>query len=112
MAKALSPEQNIERVRAILSYPPTVSHAEVSLRTGYDREIIRRIRIGLKFSDVLKELPRMDPKQSSSRCCHCSQWDIGSDGRGKCSLGIPESKTDGQTWARGCAAFTFGGKKA
>lgn len=106
----LSAEAKIERVLAILSYPLTSSHMSVAAATGFDREIVRRIRLGIKFSDILPELPRMDPEVSRARCNQCVQWKpadkVEADRYGECTLGIPECKTDGTKWARGCGAFT------
>jgi len=114
MSRPLTREQQEERVRAILSHPPTATHAQVSQATGYDREIVRRVRVGLRFADVLPELERLEPELTGARCRECVQWEpcqsqIDGQRLGRCTLGIPEARSDGQSWARGCGAFTRAG---
>ena len=96
-------------VRQVLTQPPNLSLAEISKLTGIDRDTVRRIRLGLIWSDVLQDLPRMTAEESSRRCWACVQWVAPSgSGRehryGRCHLGIQEA-TETQTWARGCGAF-------
>ena len=96
-------------VRAVLSQPPDLSLAEISEITGINRDTVRRIRLGLIWSDVLPEMDRMTAEQSSRRCQACVQWvppsGTGREHRyGRCHLGIQEA-TETQTWARGCGAF-------
>jgi hypothetical protein len=96
-------------VRAVLSQPPDLSLAEISELTGINRDTVRRIRLGLIWSDVLPELERMTAEESSRRCSGCVQW-VPPSGKGRehrygrCHLGIEEA-TETQTWARGCGAF-------
>jgi len=96
-------------VRAVLSQPPHFSLVQISEIIGIDRDTVRRIRLGLIWSDVLPELPRMTAEESSRRCWACVQWvppsGTGREHRyGRCHLGIQEA-TETQTWARGCGAF-------
>ena len=96
-------------VRAVLSQPPNLSLAEISELTGIDRDTVRRIRLGLIWSDVLPDMERMTAEESSRRCWACVQWvapsGTGREHRyGRCHLGIQEA-TETQTWARGCGAF-------
>ena len=96
-------------VRAVLSQPPNLSLAEISEITGIDRDTVRRIRLGLIWSDVLRDMERMTAEESSRRCWSCVQWvppsGTGREHRyGRCHLGIQEA-TETQTWARGCGAF-------
>jgi hypothetical protein len=102
----LTPE---EMVRRVLSQPPDWSLAQVSAATGIKPDAARRIRLGIRYPDVLPELPRMTLEESRRRCHNCVQWDAPSgSGRehryGSCNLGIEEA-TETQTWARGCGAF-------
>ena len=102
----LSPEQ---MVRLVLSQPPDWSLAQIAEATGIERDLARRIRLGIRFLDVLPKLPRMTPEESRRRCSGCVQWvppsGSGREHRyGRCHLGIPEA-TEIQTWARGCGAY-------
>ena len=102
----LTPE---EMVRRVLSQPPHLSLAQIAELTGIKPDAARRIRLGIRFRDVLPEIPRMNLEQSQRRCWACVQWENpigsgGSDRYGRCHLGIPEA-TETQTWARGCGAY-------
>ena len=102
-------EKRVEMVRAVLSQPPDMSLNDITELTGIDRDTVRRIRLGLRYADVLPELERMTAEESSRRCWACVQWVAPSgSGRehryGRCHLGIQEA-TETQTWARGCGAF-------
>jgi hypothetical protein len=98
-----------EMVRAVLSQPPDMSLADITERTGIDRDTARKIRLGLRYADLLPELDRMTVEESSRRCSGCVQW-VPPSGKGRehrygrCHLGIEEA-TETQTWARGCGAF-------
>ena len=96
-------------VGAVLSQPPDFSLVQISEITGIDRDTVRRIRLGLIWSDVLPDMERMTAEKSSRRCWSCVQWvppsGTGREHRyGRCHLGIQEA-TETQTWARGCGAF-------
>jgi len=96
-------------VRAVLSQPPDFSLVQISEITGIDRDTVRRIRLGLIWSDVLPDMERMTAEESSRRCQACVQWvqpsGTGREHRyGRCHLGIQEA-TETQAWARGCGAF-------
>jgi hypothetical protein len=106
----LTPE---EMVRRVLSQPPDWSLAQIAAATGIERDSARRIRLGIRYRDVLPELPRMTLEESRRRCQNCVQWEGpvgpgGSDHYGSCKLGIPEA-TETQTWARGCGAYMAAG---
>jgi hypothetical protein len=111
MTRPLSLRQKEARVRAILAHPFTATHAAVAAATGFDREIVRRIRVGARYADLLPELERMEPERLDARCHQCVQWEpckvkVSGERLGRCTLGIPECRSDGQTWARGCGAFS------
>ena len=102
----LTPE---EMVRRVLSQPPDLSLAQIAELTGIKPDAARRIRLGIRYPDVLPDLPRMTLEESRRRCQNCVQWDAPSgSGRehryGSCNLGIEEA-TETQTWARGCGAY-------
>ena len=102
-------EEREEMVRAVLSQPPNMSLAGIKKLTGIDRDVARRIRLGLQYADLLPELERMTAEESSRRCWDCVQW-VPPSGKGRehrygrCHLGFEEA-TETQTWARGCGAF-------
>jgi len=96
-------------VRLVLSQPLDASLAEIAAATGIDKDAVRHIRMGIRYRNVLPELPRMTSEQSRRRCWHCVQWEgaagvSGADRYGRCHLGIPEA-TESQLWARGCGAY-------
>ena len=102
----LTPEQ---MVRLVLSQPPHLSLSQVAELTGVERYAARKIRLGLRYGNVLPELPRMTLEESRRRCSGCVQWDppAGSGHKnryGSCGLGHEEA-TETQTWARGCGAY-------
>jgi hypothetical protein len=90
------------KVQAILNQSPALGHTEVAALAGVNRDTARRVRLGLKWADVLPELPRLDPTAWNASCLQCAQWEA--DGE-RCMLGIPECKSEGPTWARGCGAY-------
>ena len=109
MSVPLSPARQEEMVRAVLTMPPDWSLSQISAATGIDRDTARKIRLGIRYRDVLPELSRMTLEESRRQCQNCVQWDGpigagGADRYGRCHLGIPEA-TESQTWARGCGAY-------
>ena len=103
----LTPE---EMVRRVLSQPPHLSLAQIAELTGIKPDAARRIRLGIRFRDVLPEIPRMTLEESRRRCQNCAQWNPPAEtGRanryGSCDLGHVEA-TETQTWARGCGAYS------
>jgi biotin operon repressor len=102
----LSPE---EMVRLVLSQPPNWNLSQIAELTGISRDTVRKIRLGIRYPQVLSELPRMTAEESRRRCRGCVQWvppsGTGREHRyGRCHLGIAEA-TETQTWARGCGAY-------
>ena len=102
----MTPEEMVLRV---LSQPPDFSLAQIAAATGIKPDAARRIRLGIRYPDVLPHLPRMTIEESGRKCSNCVQWNAPSgSGRehryGSCDLGIEEA-TETQTWARGCGAY-------
>jgi hypothetical protein len=96
-------------VRLVLSQPPDWNLPQIAELTGIGRDTARKIRLGIRYPQVLPELPGMTAEESSRRCRGCVQWVPPSGtGRkhryGRCHLGIAEA-TETQTWARGCGAY-------
>lgn len=116
MSGLLPLEERQARVRAVLSLPFTMTHLAVAEATGISRETVRRIRFGLDLCDIYPEMPRLDPLTASARCWQCVHWQCRADRpgwdapepgdkAGRCLLGIPECRSEGHVWARGCGAF-------
>ena len=98
-----------EMVRLVLNQPPDLSLAQIAELTGIKPDAARRIRLGIRYRNVLPDLPRMTLEESGRRCQNCVQWvPPAGSGRlhryGRCHLGIEEA-TETQTWARGCGAY-------
>jgi hypothetical protein len=80
-----------ERIaRIILDAPPTVGHNVLAQETGINREMVRRIRTGDRWANVLPDLPRQS-KNRNRRCTDCVNCDFL---EWKCKLNIPESIAD------------------
>jgi hypothetical protein len=83
-------------------------------RVGLSRQLVRQIRIGDRYAEVLPHLPRIDPQAMQRSCLDCQLFISrpsrlrGKDGsdihsHGRCSIGIPEAENI--HYARGCGAF-------
>jgi hypothetical protein len=66
---------------------------------GCSRELIRQIRIGLIYKDLLPEWFRSPPTAGDPTCRQCKFW---SDG---CSMGFPDVEIEGPRFARDCSVF-------
>jgi hypothetical protein len=95
---------------AILESPIEMSHREIGLRVGLQRETVRKIRYGMINNDILPDVPRLEPgalKRTCTECIHFTRHAVRQrvEGErvGKCDMGFAESEN--LTYARGCAAF-------
>jgi hypothetical protein len=99
---------------AVLTAPCELPSAVLADRVGLSRQLVRQIRIGDRYAEVLPHLPRIDPDAMQRSCLDCQLFssrpsrlrgDDGSDVRsfGSCSIGIPEAENI--HYARGCGAF-------
>jgi hypothetical protein len=68
-------------------------------RYGCSRELIRQIRSGLIYKDLLPTWFRSPPKAGDLTCQQCKFW---SDG---CSMGFPDVEIEGPRFARDCSVF-------
>ena len=66
---------------------------------GCSRELIRQIRNGSIYKDLLPEWFRSPPKAGDANCEQCRFW---SDG---CSMGFPDAEIEGPRFARDCSVF-------
>jgi len=99
---------------AVLTAPCELPSAVLADRVGLSRQLVRQIRIGDRYAEVLPHLPRIDPQAMQRSCLDCQLFlarpsrlrgDDGLDVRvyGRCSIGIPEAANI--HYARGCGAF-------
>jgi hypothetical protein len=99
---------------AVLSAPCETPSAVLADRVGLSRQLVRQIRIGDRYAEVLPHLPRFEPDAMQRSCLDCQLFtsrpsrlrgDDGSDTRsfGSCSIDIPEAANI--HYARGCGAF-------
>ena len=107
-------EKREELTRAVLNAPIELSHQRLGMQLGISRDLVRQIRYGMAYTDVLPDLMRLEPDQPRRRCDQCVHWtaerlrmrnENQEDIRrlGHCSLGIPEA--DNLRYGRGCGAF-------
>ena len=98
----------------VLTAPCETPSAVLADRVGLSRQLVRQIRVGDCYAEVLPHLPRIDPDAMKRSCLDCQLFhhqlgrlrgDDGSDVRvyGRCSIGIPEAANI--HYARGCGAF-------
>jgi hypothetical protein len=102
---------------AVLTAPCELPSAVLADRVGLSRQLVRQIRIGDRYAEVLPHLPRIEPQAMQRSCLDCQLFlarpsrlrgDDGSDVRsfGSCSIDIPEAVNI--HYARGCGAFVKG----
>ena len=99
---------------AVLTAPCELPSAVLADRVGLSRQLVRQIRIGDRYAEVLPHLPRIDPQAMQRSCLDCQLFSSrpsrlrGKDGsgihsHGRCSIGIPEAENI--HYGRGCGAF-------
>ena len=66
---------------------------------GCSRELIRQIRSGVIYKDLLPNWFRSPPTARDPTCQQCKFW---SDG---CSMGFPDPEIEGPRFARDCSVF-------
>ena len=77
----------------------TDSYQLLADQHGCSRELIRQIRSGLIYKDLLPGWFRSPPKASDPNCEQCKFWSNG------CSMGFPDPETEGPWFARDCSVF-------
>ena len=100
---------------AVLTAPCETPSAVLAERVGVAREMVRCIRIGVRYANVLPHLERIEPAAMTRTCTDCALFHhqpgrlvtpngSGSRTYGRCSIGIPEA-AESLHYARGCGAF-------
>jgi hypothetical protein len=77
----------------------TDGHQSLADQHGCSRELIRQIRSGLIYKDLLPDWFRGPFKAGDPTCNQCRFW---SDG---CSMGFPDPEIEGPRFARDCSVF-------
>jgi hypothetical protein len=77
----------------------TDGHQSLADQHGCSRELIRQIRSGLIYKDLLPDWFRAPFKAGDPTCNQCRFW---SDG---CSMGFPDPEIEGPRFARDCSVF-------
>ena len=77
----------------------TDGHQSLADQHGCSRELIRQIRSGLIYKDLLPNWFRGPFKAGDPTCNQCRFW---SDG---CSMGFPDPEIEGPRFARDCSVF-------
>ena len=77
----------------------TDGYQSLADRHGCSRELIRQIRSGLIYKDLLPEWFRSPPKAGDPTCEQCKFWIEG------CSMGFPDPEIEGPRFARDCSVF-------
>jgi hypothetical protein len=80
----------------------TDGHQSLADQHGCSRELIRQIRNGSIYKDLLPYWFRSPPKAGDPNCQQCKFW---SDG---CSMGFPDAEIEGPRFARDCSVFEAG----
>ena len=77
-----------------------------ALAKRYDcsQELIKAIRRGLLYRDLLPESFRQPPGPADPSCEHCREW-LGFEADHPCRFGFPEPVSEGPGFARDCAVF-------
>jgi hypothetical protein len=77
----------------------TDGHQSLANRHGCSRELIRQIKNGSIYKDLLPDWFRSPPRAGDPTCEQCRFW---SDG---CSMGFPDPEIEGPRFARDCSVF-------
>ena len=96
-------ERLIDDATVIAIRQSTDGHQSLADQHGCSRELIRQIRSGLIYRDLLPEWFRSPPKAGDPTCEQCRFW---SDG---CSMGFPDAELEGPRFAHDCSVFEVEG---
>ena len=96
-------ERLIEDAAVMAIRQSTDSYQLLADQYGCSRELIRQIRSGLIYKDLLPNWFRSPFKAGDPTCQQCKFW---SDG---CSMGFPDAEIEGPRFARDCAVFEVEG---
>lgn len=87
-----------EQVAAIIA--SSESHSALSRIYGCSYELIRQIRAGQIYRDLLPDGYRPPPRRGDPSCERCRYW----DGEA-CRMGFPDPQEEGPGFARDCELF-------
>lgn len=96
-----------DQVRLILE-SRHIGYMKMGQIVGRSREVVRHIRLGLSYRDVAPEVPRWssgevvvlsERRKVTLTCRDCIHWDSA------CTMGFPDAKEAGITFARDCSSF-------
>ena len=71
---------------------------------GCSEELIRAIRAGQVYRDLLPDGFRAPPKPGDPNCEHCLHWSVDA-----CGMGFPDPAEEGPSFARDCSVFVVKG---
>jgi len=97
--KVTKVERLIDDAAVMAIRQSTDSYQLLADRYGCSRELIRQIRNGLIYKDLLPHWFRSPATAGDPTCQQCIHW---SDG---CSMGFPEVEIEGPRFARDCSVF-------
>jgi hypothetical protein len=94
-------ERLIDDAAVIAIRQSTDNYQLLADQHGCSRELIRQIRNGLIYKDLLPGWFRSPAKAGDPTCEQCKFW---SDSYG-CSMGFPDPEIEGPRFARDCSVF-------
>jgi hypothetical protein len=92
-----------ETVWTVLNAPVETSSNVLSQELGLCRDTVRKIRLGVTFSNLFPEIERLTQEQMSQNCAKCKFFKRESKRRFQCDFGYPEAVNF--RFARGCGAY-------
>ena len=93
------PKRLIDDATVMAIRQSTDGYQSLADQHGCSRELIRQIKNGLIYKDLLPKWFRSPPKAGDPTCEQCRFW---SDG---CSMGFPDPEIEGPRFARDCSVF-------
>lgn len=76
------------------------SNVRAGVRYGCTRELIRQIRTGRLYGDVLPDIPRRRSQSRTMVCTKCKHWEID-----LCGFGFPDPLEEGPGFAADCSMY-------
>ena len=89
---------DLETIKAIRSSDD--GRRVLAKRYGCSQEMIRSIRAGIAYRDMLPEGFRSPPKPGDPSCEQCRFWDAEA-----CGMGFPDPAEEGLGFARDCSLY-------
>lgn len=92
-----------ETVWAVLNAPVESSSKVLGQEHGLCRETVRKIRLGMTFTNLFPEIERLTVEQMAQKCSNCKFFRRKSKRKVWCDFGYPEAVN--LKYARGCGAY-------